>query len=459
MVEARLPNGEEESEPAGSSEVLRSFIALSQGKLGPGLELAEQALEVLPPEEIFLRDFAVFCAAGGRIASGDEEGGQRLLEQSTKANTGSRNPSATVIFLTELAEMRLKQMQLDKSEDLYQRALIAARISDGEYLPIGGRALIGLGNIALERFELDLAKDQLIVGAELAGRWNLLSRIEGYISLAVLYHARGEWKELEATVEKLHELTRRFDTTDADDWIVDLVESRLNVLRGDLNAVRSWVTQRGLDKAPYQLPEVYSDDFVAQRMYKYELPTLIRLFIAESRYDDAQKAIDQLIELASEAGRPFLLLEAEVLHAKFYQVQGETNKAVAALRQAVEMAYPARVKRFFLTEGEAVLQVLASSHTDWGSPEALKFVDSILNMARAGPHGRNMPDHGGPETLSPREIEVLQLLPSGLTAEELAGELIISVNTVRTHMKSIYSKLDVHSRHQAVDRARNLNLL
>jgi LuxR family maltose regulon positive regulatory protein len=63
------------------------------------------------------------------------------------------------------------------------------------------------------------------------------------------------------------------------------------------------------------------------------------------------------------------------------------------------------------------------------------------------------------EPLSRRELEVLRLLNTDLTAPEIAGELVVSVNTVRTHIKHIYSKLDAHSRYEALEQAKELGLL
>jgi LuxR family maltose regulon positive regulatory protein len=63
------------------------------------------------------------------------------------------------------------------------------------------------------------------------------------------------------------------------------------------------------------------------------------------------------------------------------------------------------------------------------------------------------------EPLSPRETEVLRLLTTHLSHAEMAEELVVSVNTVRSHVKSIYGKLGVHSRMEAVERARGLGLL
>jgi LuxR family maltose regulon positive regulatory protein len=63
------------------------------------------------------------------------------------------------------------------------------------------------------------------------------------------------------------------------------------------------------------------------------------------------------------------------------------------------------------------------------------------------------------EPLSKREAEVLRLLATDLTSPEMAQELVLSVHTVRSHIKSIYAKLDAHSRYEAIARATELNLL
>jgi LuxR family maltose regulon positive regulatory protein len=63
------------------------------------------------------------------------------------------------------------------------------------------------------------------------------------------------------------------------------------------------------------------------------------------------------------------------------------------------------------------------------------------------------------EPLSQAETRVLRYLPTGLSVAEIAGQLYVSVNTVRTHMRHVYDKLDAHRRHEAVERARALGLL
>jgi LuxR family maltose regulon positive regulatory protein len=455
VVEAQLPDGAKESDPPGAAALLNAFVVLSQGKVAEGLKLAEHAYDVLPEDEVYLRDFAAFCVAASRIAAGDIAHGMRLLEETAQAVVQAGTPSSAVIFLTELAEMRMKELALDEAKELYQRALSTATDRDGHRLPIAGRALIGLGNLALERFDLKEAESLLNDGIQLTEHWSLISTLEAHIFLATVHFSRGEATQMAESFSLLHDLAQRFDASEIDDRVVEMVEADFRGRLGDLNAVRAWVVRRGLDEAPYKLPRSYQEDHLTPRLYKYELPILIRLFTAESRYDAAQEAINQLISRSEQANRPFLLLEADILQALLYHAQGNAGTSSKSLSRALERAYSAGVMRPFLTQGKTLIQLLQENRKTLKPPELLEFIDRLLRKSDPGfATGTN-----GAELLSPREREILQLLPSNMTVEALAEELYISVNTARSHIKNIYSKLDVHSRHQAVDRARSLKLI
>ena len=115
--------------------------------------------------------------------------------------------------------------------------------------------------------------------------------------------------------------------------------------------------------------------------------------------------------------------------------------------------------RIFLTEGEDIIHLLQAVRSEGDSPERNDFIDRMLQKIGIPAVKRPSPTQDLLEPLSPRELEVLRLLPTELMAEELANKLIISVNTVRSHLKSIYAKLGVHNRRQAVIRATELDLL
>ncbi len=458
-VEAQLQKSPEESGPPGSSLTLQAFIILSQGQMEYGLELTKQALETLPEDEIYLRDFATFCAAATQIALGDIEGGIRLLEQTSQASQRSGNRTVTVMMLCELAELHLRQLQVKEAEKLFQQALSIATDQDGKLLPIAGGPLIGLGDVALERYELDSAEQLLQKGIQHAERWSLISTLNGHLSMAMLHYARGDRLALEDTFETLYELAQRFDASEFDDMIVELLEAGLNVRLGNLEAVQAWAARRDLESAPERIPSLYVENQALGRIYKYELPVLGRLDIAEGRYEKAIKVLDELSSLAEQANRPFLQLEAEILKARAFHAVDDTTSSLSALRRALQIAAPVSAARIFLTEGDELIQLLQTLRSELDSLDLIEFTDHLLVKAGLPLSIRSTSTRGVIEPLSPRELEVLRLLPTGLTAEELAGELIISVNTVRSHLKNIYTKLGVHSRHEAVARATELKLL
>ena len=88
------------------------------------------------------------------------------------------------------------------------------------------------------------------------------------------------------------------------------------------------------------------------------------------------------------------------------------------------------------------------------------LVSDVLNLL-AGHAPAARPDHAEPldEPLSECEIRVLRYLPTNLRWPEIAAELFVSLNTIRTHLRNMYAKLGVHSRTDAVKRARELGLL
>jgi LuxR family maltose regulon positive regulatory protein len=458
-VELQLHRSRKESDPPGSSLALEAFIALSQGRIDRGMELTEKALDVLPDEEVYLRDIATLCAAAARIWLGDIERGYSMLEQTSHASQRSGNIAGAVMVLCELAELHSKQLQLDKAQELYDRALALTTDQDGNRLPIAGEALCGLGYIALQRYDLDSAEQLLQNGLQLLERWSPISALNAHLSMAMLYEARQDTERILDSLEILHDLARRFDTSELDDLIVDLFEAGIKARQGDIEAVREWVVSRGMEQAPARKTSSNTQDPLLLRIYKYELPPLARFHLGEARYRAALDIIEELATLAVEPSRPNLQIEAEILRARTLLAMGDESSAQMALRRALEIAEPEDVRLPFLIEGEAITQLLEAIRSNLDSPQLTTFVERLLQQAKPIATESPQRSHGLHEPLSPREIEVLRLLPTGLTAEEIASRLIISVNTVRSHMKSIYAKLGVHSRHEAVIRASEDDLL
>jgi LuxR family maltose regulon positive regulatory protein len=465
-VQAQISQSRFEFGPPGSSHSLEAFILLLQGQIEQGLQHAQKALELLPIEEIFLRDFATLCLAGCRISMGNIDGGVQLVDQISQNTTRPDNRLATALILNEIAELRLKQFRIDEAEELYRKSLAIGTTSGGTLLPVAGQALMGLGDVATERFDFDSAQRQLNDGIKLVERWSLISTLQGYLSLAMLHDTRDtirgvrEPSFLQDILITLEDLARRFDATEYDDIIVEMIKMRIYLREGRLDAVRQWVFDRGLERLPAHKPAHADDGTLAGRIYKYELPILARLFIAKGRCEDALTVLQELARLAEAAERPFLLIESLILQAGIFDSMGDKDLALNVLGKALILAGPQQARRIFLAEGETIFRLLDTGRQVWEAIGRTEFVDSLLAVRTGLPS----PDPAVgtvqiTEPLSPRELEVLQLLPTGLTAVEMADELFISANTLRSHLKNIYAKLSVHSRQEAVVKAAQLNLI
>ncbi|MBN1265666.1 MAG: hypothetical protein JXA25_09245 [Anaerolineales bacterium] len=441
---------------------LESFILMSQGKIMEGVERAEEALALLPEDEIYLRNVATICAASGRISLGDVDEGMKLLDHAAEQHQRSGNRTSALMILCETAELRMKKMHLDEAEKLYLRALELGTSPDGELLPMAGQPKMGLGAVALERFELEKAETLLLEGIALSKRWSLIGTLDGHFTLGLLYMLKGDNSRLQETLDTLENLSRRFDATDVDDVVVDSLRARTNARFGRQQPLEQWVLERELNDVPAKKPARFYEKILAARIYKYELPIAVRWMIGKGRLEQALQALQEMEDLAVQTDRPHLIIEANLLRSKIYLQQADQETALQSLQKAISLAQPALAKRQFLTEGADILELLQQGRKQWLDPALREFAGQLLKTAEAHELLSPASEHQGEglvEGLSARELEVLRMLPSSLTAEALAGELVISVNTLRSHMKNIYSKLGVHSRHEAVVKATELDLI
>jgi LuxR family maltose regulon positive regulatory protein len=178
--------------------------------------------------------------------------------------------------------------------------------------------------------------------------------------------------------------------------------------------------------------------------------------------------LSRLRQVTEKAGLVSKDVETLVLQALAFQAQGHIDRAMAPLKRALALARPEGYVRVFLDEGDPLAKLLEQA---LARGIAVDYVSKLLAPTQVpkvsdqeATETNLKPETQEPETpwiepLSERELQVLRLLSTGLSSTDIAEELSISVNTVRSHVRSIYGKLDVHSRYEAVARAKELGLL
>lgn len=145
------------------------------------------------------------------------------------------------------------------------------------------------------------------------------------------------------------------------------------------------------------------------------------------------------------------MIEALILRALACDALNDETAALDHLQRALSIAEPEGYVRIFLDAGARLARLLHRI----GSVYAHRLLEAFPLSVRE----RAVDRPELPEPLTNRERDVLRLMARGLTYRQIAGELVVSVNTVRYHIKSLYSKLQVNSRTLALARARELRLL
>jgi LuxR family maltose regulon positive regulatory protein len=199
--------------------------------------------------------------------------------------------------------------------------------------------------------------------------------------------------------------------------------------------------------------------------------TLARVLLARYQSDRADGSIsgvvgllERLLKAAEEGGRMGSVIEILVLQAIAYHAQGNLPAALLTLQHALALAEPEGYVRMFLDEGSSMMQLLREASAREITPD---YTDKLLaafeaeQLRSAGEFILPTPPASQPliEPISQRELEVLRLFKTELSGPEIARELVIALSTVRTHTKSIYSKLNVNNRRAAVKRAEELHLI
>lgn len=203
-------------------------------------------------------------------------------------------------------------------------------------------------------------------------------------------------------------------------------------------------------------------------LHEFDHLTLARLLIAQHRahtdtgaVDHAAGLLNRLLGAAETSGRAGSSVEIRMLQALARDAQGNRLQAVESLAEALALVpKPDGYVRLFLDEGAPMISLLRGAVHHGAAGDQARPLLSLDAWGEAG--GPDPTQHratSSAEALSDRELQVLRLLDSELSGPQIAREMFVSHNTVRTHTKHIFTKLDVTNRRAAVRRARERGLL
>jgi len=436
---------------AGRKETLQAFIEISLANLEKAGEFGQQALKKLHPEDVYFRGIALWAYAVSRVVRQNLKESYQVLEELLQVSQVQEHTLFSVLTASQMGRIQMRLGNLRQAEQIYQETLEACRDTRGNLLPIAGEVLDGLGELYLEMNCLDQATDCLLEGIELTKQWREVAAMEPYINLSRVKQAQCDWDAAQDALNKAMALAIKYDVIDFDDRMVEIWQARLWLAQGKLDLVQQWAAERGLEKQAGLQPWGEGDPTEYQLRLR-ELLAVTILDLKQGNFDLALESIDWQMDAVQKQGRAITQVELLLLKAEALSALGEDDKALEVLEHALEIGRTAGYVRSFLDRGQPVRELLEKARPT-------EYVQALLAVFKKPvPPGRKA-TQSLIDPLSERELDVLRLLPTNLTSPEMAEALYIGVNTVRSHIKSIYSKLGVHKRSEAVSNAKELGLL
>ena len=421
----------------GHIAAIRATVAVTQHDVDKIVFQSRRALEYLNPNNLPVRTATTWTLGYAYLLRGDRAAAGRAY---TEAIAISQSIGHFIIHLMAtmgLGRVQALDNQLVAAADTYGQVL---RLAGDPPLPVACEAHLGLARIFYEWNDFAAAQQHVLQGVYLARQ---IANTDRFVAcdlfLARLKLAQGDWTGAAALVAAAEQAVR----------IHNYVQRASDVAAAKVLNLLA----QGNPAAAAAVADTFGPSSSQARV-------LIAL-------GDAQAALAVLEPLRQQAeARQWQdeRLEALILEAVALQAGGAHSEALQVLQATLTLAEPGGFVRSFVDEGPVMAQLLSAAAARGIMPAyTAKLLEAFAAEER---NGKAEPQRAGAaaeqllvEPLSPREVEILQLVADGLSNREIGERLFLALDTVKGHNRRIFEKLQVQRRTEAIAKARALNLL
>jgi LuxR family transcriptional regulator, maltose regulon positive regulatory protein len=353
-----------------------------------------------------------------------------------------------------LADIRITQGRLGEAMAVYELGLKRASGQGVSVLRGAADMHVGISELLRERNELDAAAQHLQTSSELGEHAGFgQNPYRWHVAMARVRQAQGD-------LDGALDLLDRAQGLYVSDFYPEVrpvaaMRARLRLVRGEVDEALQWVRQRQLS-VDDQLS--YLGEFEHITLAK---TLLAKTLLAEHTTAGNERSLHEAIELlerlrtAAQAGqRTGAVIEIIVTRVLADHARGDIASAIALLEEALTLSEPEGYVRVYLDEGASMLALLSAASRKGVARDSVRHL--LAAASETAP--RRSPQRGLVEPLSERELDVLRLLRTDLNGPDIARQLMVSLNTMRSHTKHIYTKLGVTDRRAALRRAEDLGL-
>lgn len=470
LAEAEKRIRSEDSAPGnqtmlGYHAFVKSRITAMKGNNRRAIELCRSASELIPEDNLALQNEFSITLGYEYFLYGDFVNASKVLQETIRSGYAVEAINNPVAAYAILARIHMYQGQLQEAFNLLKKAGQLIQDQGGQYLGATGLIEVEKAALSCEWNDKEAALDHLNQGLDFLAWWGKADDLcLAYTTLARIQISRGNQAAAARAIENASQILQTRGIFSEARNAVETSQIRFWVAQKEWSAIDRWVTARDRSLAS-QDPFQYEGELINI--------TRARIFIAKNQPQEAIRLLSGLEKSARSWGRIGRLIEIMVLESLALHEAGDISQANIALAESLLLAEPEGYVSVFLDEGQPMQYLLNQwlphneSHPVRNyAVHLLLQLEKELGMKKLAVE-RNLAPDGLPtksgqeliEPLSQRELEVLEIMALGSTNQEIARQLIISPGTVKAHAASIYRKLDVANRTEAVMRARQLDLI
>ena len=443
----------------GEIATLRAEIALNQLDIPHAIALCREALELLPEENKMMRGVTTYYLGHAERHRGNMIEAERAYTEASNIGLHTDNLLLALHALANLSSVNIAMGRLKEAAQTSQRILESTEERQRQSWPVAGLAYQGLSKLYYEWNDLDAAERYSRQGIEYGQRGGLIGLEFNSLSvLASTLQAQGNSSGADEMLRKIAVINDQnhhpIYTSHSAAW-----EARLRLQQGHIEQAILWAESCGLKIKDTEWPYPRAVEYL----------TLARVLIAQGKFEGVEGILDQLFQAAEENKRTGDLIEILIQQASYWYALNKKDHALQLIERALTLAKSEGFVRSFVDEGEPIRSLLlecqSSINTRIGvaidneSLRLLTYTDKLLAAFSQLAPMEKIKVEPNIEPLSEREFDILRLIATGRSNNEIAEILVIALSTVKSHINNLYGKLGTNRRTEAISIARDLGLL
>ncbi|WHI45411.1 HTH-type transcriptional regulator MalT [Microbulbifer sp. VAAF005] len=442
----------------GAFATMRAQVAIARGQTLQAKEYAEEALALLRADQLGERISALLVTGETSFCLGALQEANRYMQEVEALAIAERDIPSAAWAICQQTEIAFAQGLLKKASTLQEKVQTLVQKNHLSTLPISEFVCRLRGQLQWESGDLEGAEQSARRGMQINRRVGEHWLLPEYTLLLKIAQARGEKEDALEWLERIERLLT--DGRYHRDWIANADATRIRTWRalGNQQAIASWLEQATpvADRPSNHFEQCHGRNHV-------------RAMIELHHWSDANRLLSRLKQVANECGLETDRLRNRVLESHLLWLREQYAQSVEAISEALLLSHERDFRASFLQIGKPLIVILkAALENGLGEAESSK-AQQLIKATQQQPEldggirielddtiireilaSDAVPDFLRHSPLTPREWQVLNAIHSGLSNEKIARHFKVAPSTIKTHIRSLYQKLDVKDRQEAI---------